>query len=54
LLLTYVKGFFIDIDNSHKQHKDIINAIINNDPPKAVSAVEEHMNKVKGIQGIQL
>ncbi len=50
LLLTYLKGFFIDIDNSHKQHKDIINAVINNDPPKAVSAVEQHMNQVKGIQ----
>ena len=47
LLIGYIKGFVLELGESYNQHKDLINAIIENDCGKALMFINKHVEAVR-------
>ncbi|MBM3713738.1 MAG: GntR family transcriptional regulator [Actinobacteria bacterium] len=46
LIICYTRGFVLAIDESFRQHKELIEAMLNRDVKKAENAIREHIQKI--------
>jgi DNA-binding GntR family transcriptional regulator len=47
LLLCYIKGFVLEVEESFEQHKNLIEAILNKDLEKAEKSMRDHITQIR-------
>jgi DNA-binding GntR family transcriptional regulator len=47
LLLCYIKGFVLEVEESFEQHKNLIEAILNKDLEKAEKSMRDHIAQIR-------